>query len=104
MRELGELADREKSFARLGTRVYGISTRTPEDLADLQEDLGTGVTLLSDPGGVAVSAFGMMDSRMDIARSGSFLLDRQGRVKYRWLTDNYRERPAPDEILAKARG
>ena len=104
MRELGELADRAEGFSRLGTRVYAISTRKPGDLADLQQDLGLGVTLLSDPGGVAVSAFGMLDPRMSIARAGIFLLDRQGRVRYRWLTENYRERPDPDEILAKTRG
>jgi len=104
VRELGELADRAESFARLGTRVYAISTREPEDLKGLQEDLGSGVTLLSDPGAVAVSAFGMLDPRFGFARAGTFLLDRQGRVKYVWLTENYRRRPDPDEVLEKARG
>jgi peroxiredoxin len=101
VRELGELADRKEAFDRLGIAVYAITTQ-PDGLAGLEEDLGTGVTLLSDPDGGAVTAFGMGE-RFGLARAGTFLLDREGRVTHRWLTGNYRKRPLPDEILARAR-
>lgn len=102
MRELVELADRKEAFDRLGVAVYAIAQQPVEKLTSLQEDLGQGVTLLSDPEGVAIRAFGMSE-RFGLARAGSFLLDREGRVSYRWLSENYRKRPDPEEILAKAR-
>jgi peroxiredoxin len=103
VRELVQLADRKDDFQRLGTDVFAIAVGPVEKLYDLQERLGDGVTLLADPEGSAVKAFGM-HHRFGLARAGTFLIDRGGRVSYRWLTGNYRKRPAPDEILAKARG
>lgn len=103
MRELVELAEREDAFDRLGVVVYALSKEPVERLAELQEDLGAGVTLLSDPDGAAVAAFGM-DERFGLARAGTFLLDREGRVVHRWLAENYRKRPSADDILEKARG
>ena len=61
------------------------------------------VTLLSDPGGEAMGAFGMRDPagipHRNTARAGTFLIDRHGRVARRWLAENYRSRPSADEIL-----
>jgi hypothetical protein len=37
------------------------------------------------------------------ARAGTFWIDRDGRLRHRWLTDSYRKRPDPEEILAKIR-
>jgi peroxiredoxin len=102
VRELGELATRKEAFDRLGVAVYAITTQ-PDGLGGLQEDLGAAVTLLSDPEGVAVAEFGMAE-RFGLARAGTFLLDRDGRVVHRWLAENYRKRPSPDDILEKARG
>ena len=101
------LADRREQFARFGTRVYALSNQPREKLQDLQEELGLGVTLLSDAEGEAIAIFGMTDPmgmpEPTVARSGTFLIDRKGSVRRRWLTTNYRQRPDPDEILAAAR-
>lgn len=102
MRELVGLAERKEEFDRLGIAVYALSTQPIEKLASLQEDLGQGVTLLSDEGGVAVAAFGMSE-RFGLARAGTFLIDRAGQVTHRWLAENYRKRPSSGDILAKAR-
>ena len=102
MRELVQLAERKEAFDRLGIAVYAIAMQPVEKLAALQEDLGQGVTLLADPEGAAVTAFGMSE-RFGLARAGTFLLDREGRVTHRWLAENYRKRPSPDDILGKAR-
>lgn len=75
-----------------------------EELAALQAELEPGVVLLADPKAAAVAAFGMLDpdpfppGRV-IARAGTVLIDPQGKVARWWLTDNYRERPDPREIL-----
>lgn len=103
MRELVQLAERKDEFARLGVSLYAIAVGPAAELAPLQEKLGAGMTLLADPEGRAVTAFGMLEGN-GLARAATFLLDREGRVSYRWLAENYRKRPVPDDILAKARG
>lgn len=75
-----------------------------EQLRKLQDDLGPGVILLADPEAAAIAAFGMLDPEpfppgRVIARAGTVLIDKQGVVAQWWLTDNYRERPDPTEIL-----
>jgi len=102
VRELVQLAERKEAFDRLGVALYAIAAQPVGKLTSLQEKLGPKVTLLSDPDGVAVRAFGM-SAKFGLARAGSFLLDREGRVSYRWLAENYRRRPSPDDILARAR-
>jgi peroxiredoxin len=61
------------------------------------------VTLLADPEGQAIEAFGMRDPRglrhPYTARAGTFLIDREGTVRRHWLAENYRRRTAPEEIL-----
>lgn len=98
------LAARREDFARFGMRVYALSGDRPETLVELQKELGLAVTLLSDPDGEAIGAFGMRDPtglpHKNTARAGTFLIDRQGRVARRWLSTNYRKRPTADEILS----
>jgi peroxiredoxin len=103
VRELVQLAERRDGFARLGVAVYAIAVQPAESLVPLQEKLGDGVTLLSDPEGKATVAFGMLEGN-GLARAGTFLVGREGFVSYRWLAENYRKRPEADEVLAKARG
>ena len=83
--------------------MFAISTAAPASLRDLQEDVGDGVMILSDPQGAAIDAFGMRDGKRGIARAGVFLVDRDGVVRAAWPGDSYRERPSPDEILARLR-
>ena len=103
MRELVQLAEKKDEFARLGVAVYALAPQDVEKLESLQEKLGTGVTLLSDPERKAIRAFGVLD-KFGLPRAASFLVDRDGRVSHRWLAENYRRRPSPEEVLARARG
>ena len=107
MRELGELAARSGDFRRLGARLYAIAHQDRAALAELQEDLGEGITLLADPEGKAIVAFGMLDPSpvppKPMARAGVFLISREGMIEQRWLPDRYHERADPDEILRALR-
>jgi peroxiredoxin len=102
VRELVQLAERKDEFARLGVEVYALAPQPAEKLASVQEKLGAAVTLLADPEGHAVVAFGVLE-KFGLPRAATFLFDREGRVSHRWLAENYRKRPKPEEILAKAR-
>jgi len=87
--------------------VFALAIATPDDLADLQADLGDAVTLLADPEGQAVEAFGMIDPSpfppRTLARSGTYYVDRNGQISARWLPESYRSRPDPDEVVAALR-
>ena len=66
--------------------------------------MGSGITLLADPGAATVAAFDLLDSTpfpsRTQARSATLLIDREGRVVRWWIAKTYRKRPSPDAILA----
>lgn len=63
--------------------------------------------ILADPDFHAIDAYGLrhpsggMDG--DIARPAIFLIDGQGQVVWRHLTDNWRVRPRPESVLQRVR-
>ena len=71
----------------------------------MREASGASFPFLSDPEGELVDLFdirhggGRVDGA-DIAQSATFLLDGEGKVLWRRIARNYRQRPEPEEILA----
>lgn len=67
-------------------------------------DLELDFRVLSDPELTAIDAFGLRHAGGgpwgDIARPATFVIDPQGNVVWRDLTENWRVRPRPDELLA----
>ena len=63
--------------------------------------------VLSDTSLEAVRAFGVVHAGGnpldggDLARPATFILDRAGRVAWRDLTENWRIRPRPSDLLAE---
>ena len=72
------------------------------------ERYGLTFPVLSDAAGDVVRAFGVVHEAgnpidgSDIARPATFLLDRDGRIVWRDLTENWRIRPRPSDLLARA--
>ena len=61
-----------------------------------------GYLLLADPELAAIDAYGVRHPGgmgHDIARPATFLIDREGRVVWRDLTDNWRVRVRPERVL-----
>ncbi len=102
-----ELADKRDAWARLGVRVIAFCIDDPDDLKELQDELGFGVTLIADPTAAATKAFGMLDPKpfpdRIQARAGLFWLNTSREVRARWLPDRYRARPDLDEVRATVR-
>lgn len=62
--------------------------------------------LLSDPNFEAIDAFGVRHpgasiSGEDIARPATFILNREGQIIWRQLTDNWRVRLRPETVLGE---
>lgn len=92
-------------FEKHGAAVVAISVDPPERSREIAQAYGFTFPLLSDAEGLALEAFGVrhpagnpIDGK-DIARPATFLLDRQGNIVWRDLTENWRIRPRPAALL-----
>jgi peroxiredoxin Q/BCP len=106
--ELQGLQSRLREIRALDAGVLAVSADSPEESRRLVESAGLDFPLLSDPEGEAWEAFGLRHAGGaiggdDIARPGVFLIDREGRIAWRELTDNWRVRVRPEEVLDQLR-
>lgn len=106
MSELQGLQSQEKEFSKAGIRILAISADSPEDLKEKLLPKGISFPLLSDPELEAIDAYGLRHEGGnpfggDIARPAVFLIDEEGRIVEKILTENWRVRPTPELILGK---
>jgi peroxiredoxin len=85
-----------------------LSVDPPEESARVVDKLGLEYPIVSDPGADTISAYGVLHAEgglggVDIARPAIFVIDPAGGVRWRSLTENWRVRVRPDEILAAVR-
>lgn len=80
-----------------------MSVDTSEESARLAEGLGLEFPLLSDVESEAIRAWGVAHEEglpgQVIARPASFLVERDGTISWRSLTDNWRVRLRPAQLL-----
>jgi len=102
------LQSRIAEIRALDTEVVAISTDDPDQGREIAEAYGIEFGLLADPELRAIDAFGLRHVNGgiggDVARPATFILDREGRIAWRDLTDNWRVRPRPEELLAVLEG
>ena len=73
--------------------------------ADVVEQLALSYRILADPELRAIDAYDLRHSdgggpTGTIARSATFVIDKDGVVRWRDLTDNYRLRPRAEDVVA----
>jgi len=87
--------------------AVAISVDPPDKSRLIAERYGLEFSLLSDPDLEVIDAFGVRhrDGGLDgdIARPAIFILDREGRIVWRELTENWRVRARPEPILERLR-
>lgn len=96
-----------QEFERLGVRVAAISVDPPAESQRLAQKAGYSFPILSDPKGDIIRNYDLLHAGAgiggtDVARPAEFLLDRNGVVRWRNLTEDYRVRARADEVLAHA--
>lgn len=72
--------------------------------AEVVEQLGLSYRILADPDLRVIDAYDLRHSggggpTGTIARSATFVIDKDGIVRWRDLTDNYRLRPRPEDVV-----
>jgi len=90
-------------FRRRGARVVAVVVDPPDRNAQVVRELGLEFPIVSDPDLTVIDQFGLRHADgipgADIARPATFVVDGDGVVRWRDLTENYRIRPRPDDIL-----
>ena len=92
---------------RQGVRPVAISVDTPDESAALCRKAGYTYTFLSDPKAEVIRRYDLLHGSAspdgkDIARPAEFLVDDSGAVRWRNLTEDYRKRSTPEDILKAA--
>ncbi len=108
-REMCTLRDELHAFAQVGAQVVGISVDSPFAQKAFAEQHGLPFPLLSDFHRQAVRAFGIEDPNFargvlaGVAKRSVFVLDGEGRVVYRWVSDDPGVEPDYAEVKAAVR-
>jgi peroxiredoxin len=93
---------------QLGVRPVAISVDSPQESRDLCKKAGYTFPFLSDPNTDAIRKYYLLHRGAgvdghDIARPAEFLIDASGVVRWAYLTDDFRVRARPEQILEQAR-
>ncbi len=104
MSELQGLQLSQPAFAARDTEIVAVVVDPVERNAQVAESLDLAYRIGADPTLAAIDAFGLRHddaaTGLSMARPASFLIDAQGVVRWRDLTENYRYRPHPQALLA----
>lgn len=93
---------------RSGIRPVAISVDSPDISNGLYRRRGYTYTLLSDPNAEVIRRYDLLHPGAgikghDIARPAEFLVDTSGVIRWKYLTEDFRVRLRPDQILEAAR-
>jgi peroxiredoxin len=85
-----------------------ISVDTPDESRALMQKAGYTFPFLSDANADVIRRYDILHKGAgvgghDVARPAEFLVDRNGVVRWRNLTESFRVRARPDELLAAAK-
>ena len=104
-KEMCRFRDDLSRFSALSAQVYGISADTPWVLNEWTKALNLTFPLLSDFNHQAMKAFdvyepafaGLLDG---IARRSVFVIDKNGKVVYKWVSDKGGQEPPYEDVEA----
>jgi peroxiredoxin len=91
-----------ETFQARQVTLAAISVDPPDVSAKLAEKLGLRFPLLSDPDRAVIRAWGVEDAENGIAWPAIYVVDRDGKVRWRSLSEDYKIRAAAGEVLAAA--
>lgn len=77
----------------------GISIDDPKTAEDTVRVLGLHYPILPDSNRQLMRLFGVLHPEEALARPATFLIDRDGYVRYRYIGKDYSDRPAAPQLL-----
>lgn len=109
MSELQGLQTTIDTLRSEGVEVIAISSDDGNDALRTSTKQELGYPVLADPTLRVIDAYGVRHEGVEmfgrgIARPAVFLVDEAGVIRWRFVTDNWRVRVRPEQVLAAARG
>jgi peroxiredoxin len=83
-----------------------VSPDDPANVRKLAEANGLGYTLLSDPGGEVIERYGIRNRQHTsgvLPDPTALVIDREGRVRFKRIDEDYTERPPAEELVEAVR-
>lgn len=100
--ELCSIRDGFREFRSLDALVVAISVDSPFVLARWKEELALPFALLSDFNKVAAPSYGAFHEKLGplygVAKRSAFVIDKEGKVRYAWISDDPGKLPDIAEI------
>ena len=88
----------------LDTTVLAVSIDDLSKARIIAEGLGLPYPILYDPDADVISDYGLYDLLGDgLATPATFIIDKDGVIRYRFVADRYYERPDADDIINELR-
>ena len=98
---------RIEDFEKQDAVLIAIAVDPPDKSREIVDAYDLVFPILSDTGAETIRAYGVVHrdgdpiGGGDIARPATFILDREGRVVWSHLPQNWRIRPRPEELLGE---
>ncbi len=99
-----ELQDRYESFEALDTEILAISVDRLDRAGYLVDRLGLAFPILYDPDAEVIRRYGVYNLLGDrLATPAVFIIDKAGRVRWRYVGRGYIDRPPASYIIDQLR-
>ena len=106
-KEFCHVAENWEVWGSLGARVYGISIDSPFVNQKWGEEMGVPFPILSDFNKTAAAEYGVLREELaglhGIANRSVFVVDAEGRISYRWVSEDPHVLPPFDEVVEAVR-
>jgi len=90
-------------FKKLGAEVYAITADSEENTVKAIGEWKLSFLVTLDPGGDTLREYGVRDPTSGLAVPSTFVIDRQGIVRYRHIGTSSADRPEVREVLEAVR-
>ena len=106
--EMSAFSDRLNAFTDAGVRVYGVSVDSPFAQNAFRDELGINFDLISDDNNELIDQYDVsMDFKAlgvhNVAKRAVFVVDEDGDITYKWVSDDPGVEPNYDEVEDAAR-
>src|SRR5579872_6623194 len=104
--ELSTFGQNLSTLRELDAHVLGISVDLPYTLKRFKQEEQLSFALMSDFDRVVIPQYGVVDDDFNgfhsgVARRSVFVIDRDGRIAWRWICENQGQQPDYAEILGE---
>ena len=95
--------EKRKDFEAANARIVGFSVDPVDKSQELAIDHNLNFLIISDENGDTVRAYGFWHADKKIALPSVFVIDREGVIRWRYVSQSIGDRPAEDDVLAEVR-